>query len=246
MGTTMRCGGIYFTNFATDDFVGHEWTHGVTQYEANLIYFMESGALNESFSDIFGETIDLLNAAGLDPPANRWWIGEDVLRGMLAGIRYMYDPAPGRMSDPNTPTPPCGPTPRGGCLSAPKGVVVKHLAGNSARDKLLWKWLKGTSGPLFGDPLDDTAYTVCVYHAGGTPLQLALDVPAGSGWEPNGTGLTYRGDRGADGVKLITPTPGTGNAKVLVKGQGPSLELSTLAFTQPLTLQLVKSDGLEC
>ncbi|MFC2130688.1 M4 family metallopeptidase [Bacteroidota bacterium] len=34
--------------------VSHELTHGVTQYTANLIYYKESGALNESFSDIFG------------------------------------------------------------------------------------------------------------------------------------------------------------------------------------------------
>ncbi len=42
----------------TLDIVGHELTHGVTQYSANLIYLNESGALNESFSDIFGEALE--------------------------------------------------------------------------------------------------------------------------------------------------------------------------------------------
>ena len=36
------------------DVVGHELTHGVTQHEANLTYSGQSGALNESVSDVFG------------------------------------------------------------------------------------------------------------------------------------------------------------------------------------------------
>src|SRR5690606_28947883 len=40
------------------DVVSHEFTHGVTQYEAGLTYANESGALNESFSDIFGKAVD--------------------------------------------------------------------------------------------------------------------------------------------------------------------------------------------
>jgi hypothetical protein len=40
------------------DVVAHELTHGVTQYEANLQYYGESGALNESFSDILGKAVE--------------------------------------------------------------------------------------------------------------------------------------------------------------------------------------------
>ena len=40
------------------DVVGHELTHGVTQHEAGLQYYDEPGALNESFSDIFGKAIE--------------------------------------------------------------------------------------------------------------------------------------------------------------------------------------------
>jgi len=40
------------------DVVGHELSHGVTQYEANLQYYGETGALNESFSDILGKAIE--------------------------------------------------------------------------------------------------------------------------------------------------------------------------------------------
>ena len=42
----------------TDDIMGHEFTHGVTQASAGLTYSKESGGLNESYSDIFGEMVE--------------------------------------------------------------------------------------------------------------------------------------------------------------------------------------------
>jgi bacillolysin len=44
-----------------DDVVGHELTHGVTQFTSNLLYYYQSGAINESLSDVWGEFIDLTN-----------------------------------------------------------------------------------------------------------------------------------------------------------------------------------------
>lgn len=41
-----------------EDVVGHEFTHGVTQAESGLFYYYQSGAINESFSDVWGEFID--------------------------------------------------------------------------------------------------------------------------------------------------------------------------------------------
>ncbi|MCB9852091.1 MAG: M4 family metallopeptidase [Phycisphaerales bacterium] len=52
---------IFCDGAVTDDIVGHELTHGVTQYTADLIYQNQSGQLNESYSDVFGELIDLYN-----------------------------------------------------------------------------------------------------------------------------------------------------------------------------------------
>ena len=52
----------------TDDIVGHEWFHGYTQATHGLIYLNQSGALNEAYSDIFGEVIDFLNGDGTDSP----------------------------------------------------------------------------------------------------------------------------------------------------------------------------------
>jgi Zn-dependent metalloprotease len=54
--TTNYCDGV-----TSDDVVSHEWSHAYTEYTHGLIYQWQSGALNESYSDIFGETLDLIN-----------------------------------------------------------------------------------------------------------------------------------------------------------------------------------------
>jgi hypothetical protein len=50
----------------TIDIMGHEFTHGVTQETARLDYEKESGALNESFSDILGEMIESFGQGSCD------------------------------------------------------------------------------------------------------------------------------------------------------------------------------------
>ncbi len=45
----------------SDDVTAHEWGHAYTQYTHNLIYAWQPGALNESYSDIWGETVDRIN-----------------------------------------------------------------------------------------------------------------------------------------------------------------------------------------
>ncbi|WP_340538216.1 M4 family metallopeptidase [Nocardioides sp. GXZ039] len=54
--TTNYCNGV-----TSDDVVSHEWGHAYTEYTSGLIYQYQSGALNESYSDVWGETIDLIN-----------------------------------------------------------------------------------------------------------------------------------------------------------------------------------------
>ena len=58
----------------TLDIVGHELTHGLTDFSSDLIYANESGALNESFSDIFGTTLEFFAR----PSRANWEIGEDI------------------------------------------------------------------------------------------------------------------------------------------------------------------------
>jgi hypothetical protein len=76
---------------ASLDVVGHEFTHGITWYEAALIYQGESGALNESFSDIFGVMVER-HISGLPD----WIIGEDF----SVGFRSFQNP--NDFGDPDT------------------------------------------------------------------------------------------------------------------------------------------------
>ena len=60
----------FCVGFTVDDVTAHEWGHAYTEYTSDLIYAWQSGALNESYSDIWGETVDRINGRGLDTPAN--------------------------------------------------------------------------------------------------------------------------------------------------------------------------------
>jgi Zn-dependent metalloprotease len=77
------------------DVAGHEMSHGVTSRTSNLTYSGESGAMNESFSDIMGTGVEFYAAAhGASKTAN-YWIGEDVYTPSKANdaLRYMDDPS---------------------------------------------------------------------------------------------------------------------------------------------------------
>jgi Zn-dependent metalloprotease len=56
----------FCSGMAVDDVIAHEWAHAYTQYTHGLIYAWQPGALNEAYSDIFGEAVDLLNGRELD------------------------------------------------------------------------------------------------------------------------------------------------------------------------------------
>lgn len=88
--------GVSYGPLVSLDICGHEITHGVTEYSANLVYSYQSGALNESFSDIFGESIEKF-AAG----SNDWLMGEDIGAGGSGGaLRSMKNPK--AFGDPDT------------------------------------------------------------------------------------------------------------------------------------------------
>lgn len=65
------------------DFVGHEMAHGVTERTAGLIYRDQSGAMNEAFSDILGESAEAFHRGQTD-----WQLGSQMSRR----IRDMRDP----------------------------------------------------------------------------------------------------------------------------------------------------------
>jgi Zn-dependent metalloprotease len=125
--------GLYTTycpGVTSDDVVSHEWGHAYTEYTAGLIYIWQTGALNESYSDVWGETVDLLNGRHTDAPGPlravdgstcstfgnfnddfpatdasvRWLVSEDST-GFGSAIRDMWHPEcrfdPGRVGSPS-------------------------------------------------------------------------------------------------------------------------------------------------
>jgi len=60
--------------FLSIDIIGHEISHGLTTFTANLIYASQSGAINEGFSDVFGNMIERY----AKPTAYSWELGEDI------------------------------------------------------------------------------------------------------------------------------------------------------------------------
>lgn len=81
--------GQLFSPLVSLDVIAHEFTHGVTEKTAGLIYAGESGALNESFSDVFGTGAEFY--ANIRP---NYLIGEDVYTPATKGdaLRNMADP----------------------------------------------------------------------------------------------------------------------------------------------------------
>lgn len=86
---------------AAIDIFGHEFTHGVTYTESNLIYQNESGALNEAMSDVMGTGISAwknsggsssANPVGWTTTANDWIMGESAAL-VVSMKRVMNDPA---------------------------------------------------------------------------------------------------------------------------------------------------------
>jgi Zn-dependent metalloprotease len=87
--------GTRFGPFAALDVGGHELTHGVTKLTAGLYNFGESGALNESFSDILGTGVEWYASQRNPAVKFDWWGGEDIFTPGKEGdaLRYLDNPA---------------------------------------------------------------------------------------------------------------------------------------------------------
>jgi Zn-dependent metalloprotease len=80
------------------DVIGHELTHGITQYEAALAYHGQSGALNESFSDVFGSLVKQWKKKQTATQAD-WLIGAGLLGKGANGVALRSLKAPGTAYD---------------------------------------------------------------------------------------------------------------------------------------------------
>ena len=89
------------------DIMGHELTHGVTEKEAQLIYLYQSGALNESVSDVYGSLVKQYYKGKQAAEDADWLIGEGIWADPDKALRSMKDPGsafegdlqPGHMDD---------------------------------------------------------------------------------------------------------------------------------------------------
>ncbi|MET9776883.1 M4 family metallopeptidase [Streptomyces sp. NPDC006367] len=80
------------------DVIGHELAHGVTQYTANLTYYGQPGALNESVSDVFGALIKQYSLGQTASEAD-WLIGAGLLAPRVTGVALRSMKAPGTAYD---------------------------------------------------------------------------------------------------------------------------------------------------
>jgi len=152
----------------------------------------------------------------------------------------------------------CPPAASPGCDAPGKSILIikdKGMDGATAKDKLLWKWLKG---PVimqsdFGDPAMTADYAFCVYDGTGA-LQVEANVPAGAAWSAIGTsGYKYFDSTlAADGTQkvLLKGSTTAGKSKILLKGKDGNLDLDATTLmlddSADIVVQLHNSDNSNC
>lgn len=203
---------------ASLDVIGHELTHGVTQFTANLVYQNQSGALNEHFSDVFGA---LVKQRQLNQQARSadWLVGAELFTDNVQGdaIRSMKapgtayddpvlgkDPQPAHMNDfVNTSQDNGGVHINSGIPNFAFYRIAVDLGGN-AWDKLGTIWYRTlTAGRLspnaeFQDVVDLTSEIAGEFHGVGSVEQRAVN----KGWADAGLQVT-----GAPGDPEIPDDP---------------------------------------
>ena len=93
---TFGDGGNYFYPLVSLGVAGHEISHGFTEQHSSLIYYGESGGLNESFSDMAAQAVEFFEHG-----SNSWQIGPEIFKIPGLALRYMNQPS--KDCDGNTP-----------------------------------------------------------------------------------------------------------------------------------------------
>jgi hypothetical protein len=140
------------------------------------------------------------------------------------------------------------------CRSAVSSSLTVKDNGTDTRDKLIWRWRRGTATSFaeLGDPLGTTDYTLCLYRAGGAALMGSMVIPADAAkWSALGsTGFRYRDRQGGGAARSVAILSGDdGEAKALTIGRGtdlPELALPLAAADFPVVVQLSNSDNAAC
>lgn len=159
-----------------------------------------------------------------------------------------------------TSTPACAALPVAGCrtpAAGAKALLMLKQKSAGTKDQLQWKWLKGsvTAKADFGTPLTATDYQLCIYDGTATVIMDAA-IPAGglcgatkpaACWKENAKGFAYKDkDRTPDGIDQLKLKEGlvTGKSQIQVKGKGSLLDDPLFPLNQPVTVQLLNSDGI--
>jgi bacillolysin len=93
---------IYGDGVTALDVTAHELAHGITEHTAGLYYVYQSGAINESMSDVFGELVDQAVHPDKRGSDQAWLIGEDnrpAAEDLPVPMRNMADPTASQSAD---------------------------------------------------------------------------------------------------------------------------------------------------
>lgn len=144
------------------------------------------------------------------------------------------------------------------CRSAARGSLTMINGTPDKKDKLIYKWIKGEEAvgdSDFGDPLDATSWTLCLYQGG--ELIFGSEAPSGTSSISAWTGTPEKGYKyksksaepfGATGAQLKTGAAGKAKAAFIAKGANIPWEGFDLPFSMPVDVaaQLISSDGTRC
>lgn len=93
-GTSMTFGdgATTFYPLVSLDVAAHEVSHGFTEQNSGLLYYGQSGGINEAFSDMAGEAAEYYMNRYNPPPRNDFLVGADIFKTSGEALRYMADP----------------------------------------------------------------------------------------------------------------------------------------------------------
>jgi uncharacterized delta-60 repeat protein len=138
------------------------------------------------------------------------------------------------------------------CRTAERSRLFVRNRSGSSKDKLRWKWSKGTptSQAEFADPTATAEYGLCLYSGSTSALVSESVIPAGaSTWSVLGTtGYRYTDPKAAAGgiAKVVLKGSPKHKSWVRVRGKGATLPVLPLPITAPVTVQLVNGANELC
>jgi Thermolysin metallopeptidase, alpha-helical domain/Thermolysin metallopeptidase, catalytic domain len=232
------------------DVVGHELTHGVTEFSGGLVYFNQPGAMNEAYSDYFGNAIQV-NVEGIDMSSpNAGLLGETLCRKRRPRMCALRDLNDGRTIDDYVYY--MVGTDNGGVhlnSSIYAGALwdIREQLGGDTADEITYKALTEYTTPL-DDFVDGRRGVIAAAQALGygpadvAAIEHAFDAKGiVDGWDTAATNdaQLVRGDVvSVDSFGVLSPHQVSGNRYIIA-----DYEDKTRVFTTPQQLFVGNLDG---